>query len=293
MEPSALIIALINFQVSQTSTGCQDVSSITKCMINCQLRLQQKHNAALAASQSSTGPSSRQNTTVASTIPISPYLSYELLECLNSIYTLKCHPNEPAYKVHRVIKHKIDDSMALASNLSGSLASNISGSLRSPAAALGLVSPSVSVNEDGSLEHVPGCGTLEAPMTDLALLAKMICFGSSAHSGAGLVGTSNGRESGGGHNGVDSLRYVWTGKKNAGVKEKERRERGRELIESQKERLRGLQNQILTSPSRDEATGRQSSDGRVKSDGEDAAGGSGFGVPGLLWKGTGRLLGNG
>ncbi|KAG8889148.1 hypothetical protein FRB98_005623 [Tulasnella sp. 332] len=272
MEPSIFVVALINFQI----------------------RLQQKSNATLAASNSlvsSPMPSSRQNSLA--TTPISAYLSYGLLERLNSVYTHKCHPNEPAYKVHRVIKHKLDDSIALASNLSGNLASNISGSLRSPAAALGLVSPSVSTNEDGSLEHVSGCGTLETPTTDLALLAKMICSGSSVHGGAGLGSSSNGRESGGGHNGVDSLRYVWTGRKNAGVKEKERRERGRELIEGQKERLRGLQNQLFASPSRDEVIGRHSSDGRVKSDGEDASGGSGFGVPGLLWKGTGRLLGNG
>ncbi|KAG9012655.1 hypothetical protein FRB94_005265 [Tulasnella sp. JGI-2019a] len=265
MEPAVFVVALINLQ----------------------MRAHHKYNA---GSQGSSPISPSPNISRASTISISPYLSYELLERINALYTLKCHPNDPAYKVHRAIKHKIDDSMALASNISGTLASNISDSLRSPAAALGLVSPNMAVNDDGGLEHVPGCGTLEAPLTDLALLSKMICFGHPVHGG---VGSSSGKESGSGHNGVDSLRYVWTGKKNAGVREKERKERGKKLIEGQKERLRGIQNQVLTSPSREDATGRHSTDGRVKSDGEEGAGGSGFRAPGLLWKGTGRLLGNG
>ncbi|KAG8982728.1 hypothetical protein FRB90_006617 [Tulasnella sp. 427] len=76
---------------------------------------------------------------------------------------------------------------------------------------------------------------------------------------------------------VDSLRYVWTGKKNAGIREKERKDRGREMIEIQKERARNRE-RTEAAKRRDTIDGKQ-----MKSDGEE--GGSGFGVPGLLWKG--------
>ncbi|KIO25022.1 hypothetical protein M407DRAFT_211329 [Tulasnella calospora MUT 4182] len=195
-------------------------------------------------------------------IKITPYLSAELIQRITSVYAAKVRAPEP-YKVHRVIKHKIDDSIALASNLSESLTSNI----RNP---LGLAG--VSDDRDGNTErpmHVPGLGTLETPVTDLEILARMIIAGSGStvKEGAGAV---------------DSLRYVWTGKKNAGIREKERKERGKEMIEVQKERARDRE--------RNEAAKRRDTiDGKqMKSDGEE--GGSGFGVPGLLWKG--KLFGS-
>lgn len=116
--------------------------------------------------------------------------------------------------------------------------------------------------------HVPGLGTLETPVADLEILARMIiASGSTGKEGAGTV---------------DSLRYVWTGKKNAGIREKERKERGKELIEVQKERARDRE-RTEAAKRRDTIDGKQ-----MKSDGEE--GGSGFGVPGLLWKG--KLFGS-
>ncbi len=112
--------------------------------------------------------------------------------------------------MHRVLKHKLDDSLALATNLGGSLATNLSGSLRGPPHLAAI---------DGSTGTlpVPSLNSLEMATTDLELLARMIT--------ASKEGT-----------GADFLRYVWTGKKTAGVKEMERKERGREMLEEQKER---------------------------------------------------------
>lgn len=114
------------------------------------------------------------------------------------------------------------------------------------------------------LDHGAGLGSLENPTTDLEALSRLIM--------GGHLGLSGTKEASGG---VDSLRYVYTGRKNAGVREKERKERGKEMVEEQKERQR----------EREKDPGR---DAKLKSDGEDG----GLGVPGLLWKGTGKLIGS-
>lgn len=234
LEPTAFVEALITFQRTQFK--------------------QHHHSSSTASTSSVQSPHHHK-------IKITPYLSAELIQRINSVYAAKIRAPEP-YKVHRVIKHKIDDSIALASNLSESLTSNI----RNP---LGLAG--VSDDRDGNTErpmHVPGLGTLETPVADLEILARMIiASGSTGKEGAGTV---------------DSLRYVWTGKKNAGIREKERKERGKELIEVQKERARDRE-RTEAAKRRDTIDGKQ-----MKSDGEE--GGSGFGVPGLLWKG--KLFGS-
>ncbi|KAG8927144.1 hypothetical protein FRC00_002260, partial [Tulasnella sp. 408] len=234
LEPTAFMEALITFQRTQFK--------------------QHHHSSSTASTSSVQSPHHHK-------IKITPYLSAELIQRINSVYAAKVRAPEP-YKVHRVIKHKIDDSIALASNLSESLTSNI----RNP---LGLAG--VSDDRDGNLErpmHVPGLGTLDTPVTDLEILARMIvASGSTGKEGAGTV---------------DSLRYVWTGKKNAGIREKERKERGKEMIEVQKERARDRE-RTEAAKRRDTIDGKQ-----MKSDGEE--GGSGFGVPGLLWKG--KLFGS-
>lgn len=98
--------------------------------------------------------------------------------------------------------------------------------------------------------------SVETPVLDLEFFARMV-VGSNSGGGA-----------------IDSLRYVWTGKKNAGVREKERKEKGKELIEGQKERAKERERGAMK-------------DGKVKSDGEDTP--VGF-TPGLLWKGTASKL---
>ncbi|KAG8900905.1 hypothetical protein FRB99_005674 [Tulasnella sp. 403] len=205
---------------------------------------------------------------------ITPYLTYDLIKRINRVYSEKNRSPEP-YKVHRVIKHKIDDSIALASNISESLASNISGGLRSSASALGLRSGgTVFDNPSLGVEHAAALGSLETPTTDLEAFSRMVL---ASHGGSSFS-----KEGSGGA--VDSLRYVWSGRKNAGIREKERQERGRELVEEQRERLRERDRDREGT-----AKGKERED-RVKSEGED--GSTSFGVPGLLWKGTGKLIGN-
>lgn len=188
---------------------------------------------------------------------VEPYLRYDLIRKIDKAYAAKIRSPEP-YKVHRVLKHKLDDGIAKASNFSENLASNISGT----AAALGITSSSNDTEHPGlaGYHHGPPLISLETPLTDLETFVRMVI-------GSGW------KEANGG---VDTLRYVWTGKANAGSREWERRERAPRILQEQ-ERLhrqnrRDREREItVTQQMVDRRADSKDVVEKTKSDGEDGA----------------------
>ncbi|KAG8931886.1 hypothetical protein FRC02_001971 [Tulasnella sp. 418] len=180
------------------------------------------------------------------------FLDMELMERINNTFATKFRPPE-RYELHRRIKHRLDDSLAMASSVAGNLrVSNLIGSNNAAgddyttvSGATNAVLGSSSKSNRGhshafSIPGIPGVGSLDNPISDLGYFSKMVIV-----RGGGKDSSSSG-------GGVESLRSLWLGKRHPAVKEKERdRER------QEKDAKEKMRKSLSVEPDEESGSGRE------------------------------------